>query len=590
MKKIFFSLGLLLVFITGSGCWSPNKTAVIDKAALVAEENKVLTKVDDAQDGFAGNSERIIFAGVLKSGPADLKVQWVKNKTKKTLKSEEKQADNQGNFRFEIQKPVTGWDDGQYTMVVLSNNQKIAEKSFSIQKSTKKANIYSKKDDKTDPNKSIKNAKSDTSASIQTQKNENTNKKDLLVPKSNPANVQNTNQAITTPDKAKSATFINGQMCDGFNKDGGCTNQVDYYYDNAKTFYASTEWKNLKNDDELWGVWYWEGFNGQGQYIADASVKISGDQSGFVNFSLNNNQAYWYDGSFWVEIYHNGSYITTIPFGVYQTDFQPTTNYPAAGYYDSMGNYILYNGLGYYDVYGNYWNFGTDWGSDESGYPEEGYYDDYGNYILYDGTGYYDMYGNFWFWQEIYGDGQYDSDGNYVLSDGSGYYDIYGNFWPTSDYTADNSDGYYDSDGNYIMNDGSGYYDIYGNFWSWNDTIYQGDGYYDTDGNYVLYDGSGYFDTNGDWHAYDEGQNNIISDDAIGEDGYFDAYGNYILFDGTGYFDGEGVFHDWLDYYGDYIDEWNHPNGDMEYWDDGDIYWDDYYFDNYDYYSEEAVG
>jgi hypothetical protein len=595
MKKFLALMGLLLVVLANSGCGPTNKTAVIEKAVLAAEVNKELVKVEEATDGFDANADRILFAGVVKNGGSQMEVRWVKNKTKKVLKKDNKPTATNGSFKYEIIKPATGWDDGDYTMEVFSGNKKIAEKEFAIQESTKKANIYSKKNDKSDQNKSVKGAKSDTSSNIQSEKNNNANKKELLTPKSNPASIQSTQKPITTPDKATSTTFINGSMCDGVNSDGGCINKVDYYYDNAKSFFANTEWKNLKANDELWGVWYWEGFNGKGEYISDSSVKVTGNQNGFINFSLNNTQKNWYNGSYWIEVYYNGAYFTTIPFGVYTTDFKPTYKYPSTGYYDEMGNFILYNGTGYYDKYGTFWNFGTDWGLDgnNDGYPEAGYYDEFGNYILDDGTGYYDLFGNFWFWEEMYGDGWYDEEGNYYLADGTGYYDIYGNYWPLEEYVpTDNSDGYYDEEGNYILNDGTGYFDMYGNFWSWNDDYFVEDGYYDSAGNYVLYDGSGFYDPSGAWQSYDNYDQN---DEYQESDGYFDAYGNYILNDGSGYFDTEGVFRGWEEYtYDDYVVEdytWDHPNGDVEYWDEGEYYFDDYYYDESGYdYSDGAVG
>lgn len=586
MKKTFVAL-LAAIFVTGiSGCLPGTKVAEIEKAMLAAKVGEEMVKVNDAADGFAGETEKIVFAGVLKNGQNSLTVKWHKQNPDKIIKTETKKSDAAGEFNFEIFKPTVGWDSGDYVMEVLSGDTKITEKEFSIKAEDKKTKLYNKQDEKNNPDKKTKGAKSDTTGSIETEKVKNNDKTKFVTPKSNPAMIAESQKPITTPEKAKQSYFVNGFMCEGLNDDGSCKGKTDFYYDNATKFYANTEWKNLKKGDYMWGVWYWEGLNGKGEYISDASVDVPNDQSGFINFSLTNTDGkYWYSGSYWVEVYYNGAYFTTIPFGVYKTTFKPTYKYPQTGYYDSLGNYILYDGSGYYDVYGTFWNFGTDWGLDDYSYPEPGYYDEFGNYILDDGSGYYDQYGYFWFWDDIYGDGWYDEAGNYYLADGSGYYDIYGNYWPLNTYTPpDASTGYYDADGNYILNDGSGYYDIYGNFWSWSDFIYDdyyydNDGYYDSYGNYVLYDGSGYYDPSGNFMGWDT----YTYDDYYGDaDGYYDAYGNYVLYDGSGYYDPSGNFWGWDDYYYDDY-SYDYPNGDVGYWDDSGYYDDTYYDDSWYY-------
>ncbi len=600
MRKILSVFLMLIFLISGSGCIPTTQVVEIEKAILAAEIDDELVKFDDSEDGFAETADKIIFAGVLKNGKNILDVKWIKKSSEKALKSESKTTDNEGKFNFEIFKPTTGWDGGEYTLEVYSGDTKLVDKDFEIISDSKKTKLYNKSDEKNNPDKKARGAKSDISGNVEYEKTKNENKSSFVTPKSNPAQIANNQKGITTPDKAKNSVFINGVMCDGLNDDGSCLGKTQFYYDDANVFNANTEWKNLSSGDSLWGVWYWEGFNGQGEYLADAVVSIKSDQSGYVNFSLTGDaDSYWYNGSYWIEIYQNDEYFTTIPFGVYQSNFKPSYKFPSAGYYDWEGDYILYDGTGYYDIYGNFWDYGTDWGMyDWYDYPESGWYDEFGDYILDDGTGYYDSDGYFWFWEEMYGDGWYDEYGNYYLADGSGYFDTYGDYWPTDWYTpADDIDGYFDDFGNYILNDGSGWYDVYGDYWSWYDDYYDDyyydyDGYYDSFGNYVLYDDSGYYDIYGDFYYWDD---YIYDDyDYVDEDGYYDSYGNYILYDGSGYYDSYGDFYYYDDdyYYDDYYydDDYygDHPNGDVEYWDDysyDDDYYEDYYYDDY-YYDD----
>jgi len=587
MKKTYLFMLLALLMTSFFGCL-PKTQAKIAKALLGAEKSGEITKVEDARDGFTTDVESIIFAGQMEgSGNNTIKVTWNKDGIDKPLKTQEKDVTGNGEFKFELVEPATGWDVADYVLDIFVNDQAVGEKKFAIVGDDDKKLVYDKKNQKNDSSKNIKNTRTDTESSVETKKQTKGDKKNYLVPQSNPAQIASSQKGIITPNKADKTAFINGFMCNGLYDDGSCQGVVDYYYDNAKYFYANTDWNNLKAGDTVWAVWYWEGFSGQGEYLGDSGVDIVSDASGFVNFNLYNKDANWYNGSYWVEIYYNDTYFTTIPFAVYTTTFKPSYKYPVSGYYDEFGNYILYDGTGYYDEYGNFWNWGTDWGIyDWYDYPEDGYYDEWGNYILDDGTGYYDPYGYFWYWNEVWGDGWYDEYGNYYLADGSGYIDVYGDYWPIEVYApTDGMDGYFDSEGNYILNDGSGYYDIYGNFWSWSDWAYDDyyydDGYYDYDGNYVLYDGSGYYDWNGVFHTWDE--YTYDDSDYYYDDGYYDSYGNYVLYDGSGYYDPYGNFYYWDDYaYDDYYYDdyyWDHPNGDVEYWDDS------YQYDGYyDYY------
>lgn len=587
MKKIYL-LFFIMLFGVMTGCL-PKTQAKIAKALLAAEKDEELIKVDDVDGEFDNDIEAIVFAGEIEgSGTNKVKVVWNKEDAKKSLKEQEKKLEGDDDFKFELAEPATGWDIDDYVINIYVNDEQVGEKEFSITGEEEKKLVYDKKSQKSDTTKSNQDARTDIESSVQAQKQSKPKdqKNSYLVPKSNPAQIAGNQQGITTPNKADKTQFINGFMCNGLYDDGSCQGIVDYYYDNARYFYANTDWTNLKSGDDIWAVWYWEGFSGQGEYLGDSGVDILEDTSGYINFSLYNND-YWYSGSYWVEIYYNDTYFTTIPFAVYSSDFEPGYKYPDSGYYNEWGEYILYDGSGYYDVYGNFWTWDTDWGIyDWYDYPESGYYDEWGNYILDDGSGYYDQYGYFWYWEELWGDGWYDEFGNYYLADGTGYIDEWGNYWPTETYSPiDGEDGYYDDYGNYILYDGSGYYDIYGDFYFWDDWYYDDwyyeDGYYDYDGNYVLYDGTGYYDWDGNFHYWDE---YVYDDyDYYYEDGYYDSYGNYILYDGTGYYDSYGTFYYYDDYYYDdyYYDDyyWDHPNGDIEYWDD--YYYDDYYYDDY---------
>ncbi|MFA4931167.1 MAG: hypothetical protein WC570_04875 [Patescibacteria group bacterium] len=613
MKKTIFTILAVTVLLASSGCslWPFKQTASIKQVMLAAEKDKQIIKASESNDSFDGDISSVLFAVEIEgSGKHEVMAEFTQENSNKPIKSEQKIANDNDKLLFSLNQPVTGWLDGSYTVTAYLDNQKIGAKDFTIAGLTEKKPVYDKKEEKNDSNKSVKNTKPEVKTATDATKTPigATDQQSFKKPKSNPAQIAATGQGISTPAAvANTSTFINASMCNGLTADNGCTSQTTWYYDTVKTFHASTNWSNLRAGDSLWAVWYWEGFTGTGEYLADTALNINSNSSGNFAFSLNNTDNYWYTGNYWVEIYYNGSYFTTIPFAVYYDTFTPTTVYPVSGYYDVYGNYILYDGSGYYDEWGNFWNWGTDWTYD---YPEDGYYDEYGNYILDDGTGYYDPYGYFWYWNEWYGDGYYDEYGNYILNDGSGYYDSYGNWWPYYDY--ENYDGYYDEYGNYILYDGSGYYDVYGNFWSYNvddPNTYYGPGYYDDYGNWILNDGSGYYDPDGYFwsyypdYSYDDGYydvdgNYILYDgsgyydiygtywpweqyapvDTYYEDGYYDSYGNYILYDGTGYYDSDGNFYYYDDYYYDdyYYEDYyyDHPNGDIEYWDE--TYWNDW--------------
>lgn len=585
MKKTLIGFIALLFVFTSVGCGQLNNSATkITKSFLAAKnQDKVITQ-KEATDGFDKNSQQIIFAVETNSASSSkLKIEWRQADSKKPIKTEEKTTNNQGKAAFELNKPATGWAKDKYNLTIFLNNQTAGTKDFTIKIDDKKSLLYDKKAEKQDSGKSVKDVKSEIKSNFEAKKIDIADKKNLQTPKSNPAQIASSKVAITTPQQAANATFLNGNMCLKLNADDSCLEKTDWYYDTTSLFSLSTEWKDLKPQDKIWAVWYWEGVNGKGEYLNSSAIEIPKDSSGFVSFGLQNTGKTWYSGSYWVEVYYNSNYFSTVPFAVYSTDFKPSSTYSQPGYYDSMGNYILYDGTGYYDQWGNFNTFGTDWNYD---YPEDGHYDEFGNYILNDGTGFYDQYGNFVTWNEWYGPGHFNESGDYLLDDGSGYYDTYGNWWPNY-----SQNGQYDENGNYILVDGSGYYDNSGIFHPTDMSdparIY-GPGHNNEYGDWILDDGSGYYDSQGYFWPADNSYQ--------GEDGYYDSCGNYVLYSGEGFFDLNNDLHDMSEYTAynncsqtdetpDYYDDYytgnpSDPNA-TDYFDEG--YWDDWY-------SEEAVG
>ena len=406
MKKFLVGIAAALLLFSATGCslWPASKTAEITKVMLAAIQGDETIKAGDVDDIFTGEIEKVLFAVRLEGeGKHVVKVEFTQEDNKKPIKSKEKEADGTQDLTFQLAKPATGWRGGSYSVIAYLDNQKIGTKNFTIENTTETKALSDKKTEKTDETKKIKDAKTEVKTALDVEKIKIPNKDDFKKPKSNPAQISSSQTKIAIPSEvANTGTFVNAWMCTALNQDNSCQYTTDWYYDTATYFNASTQWKNLQAGDELWSVWYWEGYSGTGTYIGDAGLKMSNSGDGFVSFSLYNPD-YWYTGNYWVEIYYKGSYFTTIPFAVYVQDFVPAVSYPASGYYDYYGNYILYNGSGYYDMWGNFWSRGTDWAYDD--YVEDGYYDEYGNYILYDGTGYYDPYGYFWYWDEWYGDG-----------------------------------------------------------------------------------------------------------------------------------------------------------------------------------------
>lgn len=606
-SKILLGIFVSIFFLSGCslGSMTTGGQAKINKTMIAAEVDDKTVKQQDSPDGFSAAAKQVIFAVYLDGkGEHQVKVEWKKENSQTPLKTETKKISAGNKDTFNLKKPTTGWLSGEYIIQVFMDNQKLGEKNFSVLAGDKKNLLYDKKQEKLNKDKGVKEIVPQSKSSLQAKPVTNNNKTDLKKPKSNPAQIAETKKAIVTPQTASNPTFINGQLCTALKDDNTCQSSTSWYYDTAKSFSASTQWQDLKAGDSVWAVWYWEGFSGSGEYLADSAINVENNSTGNLAFVLNNNKNLWYSGSYWLEIYLNGNYFTTIPFAVYNSNYQPTSIYDQPGYFNSYGEYILYDGSGYIDIWGNFWPWDKTWASD---YAEEGYYDQYGKYILYDGTGFYDSYGYFWLWQEWYGDGSFDADGNYILADGSGYYDAEGNWW--SNYEPD---GFYDEYGNYVLNDGSGYYDPYGTFHSsfsndpattygpghfsddgywilddgscsygpdgsfwptYPDYVYE-DGYFDYYGNYILNDGSGYYDINNNFFP------GVPANDAVGEDGYYDSYGNYILNSGEGFFDFDNNFHDMSEY----------PAYSYA---PTDYYPEDYdpgYFDDSYWYSEEAVG
>ncbi len=546
MNKISkICLGILIAIFSLSGCSlgsiSTGGQAKINKTLIAAEIDGQTVKQADNPDGFSDQAKQIIFAVFVDGqGEHQVKVEWKKDNSQTALKTETKKVAAGNKETFSLKKPATGWLNGQYVIVTTMDNKKLGEKQFSIQADSKVNLLYDKKQEKQNKDKGTKEIVPQDKTSMSAKTVTNNNKSSLKQPQSNPAQISTNQKAIVTPTTVSNPTFLDGQLCSALNSDNSCQSTTTWYYDTAKSFFASTKWQDLQAGDNVWAVWYWEGFNGQGEYLADSAINVENTSSGYLAFILNNQQNQWYSGSYWVEIYLNGNYFTTIPFAVYNTDYQPTSIYDQPGYFNAYGEYILYDGTGYIDAWGNFWPWDKTWTSD---YAEEGYYDEYGKYILYDGSGFYDTYGTFWLWQEWYGDGYFDEDGNFILNDGSGYYDQAGNWW--SSYSQD---GYYDANGNYVLYDGTGFYDDYGTFHptTTSDPVaLYGPGHYDG-GLWILDDGSGFYDAEGYfWPYYSDVYQPT---DQIGDDGYYDSYGNYILYSGEGFFDINNGFHDLSEY------------------------------------------
>jgi len=137
-NKLILSLivaGLIGFFLmsTGLSCKQP---AEIKEIVFTDSINESSKKPNNEKTEFSQNDEKIYLTLKLINSlkPSEIKVKW------KYIESDfylgEKKVETEGNryLAFSIERPESGWPEGEYLAEVFLNERKIAEGKFEIKK------------------------------------------------------------------------------------------------------------------------------------------------------------------------------------------------------------------------------------------------------------------------------------------------------------------------------------------------------------------------------------------------------------------------------------------------------------------------